>query len=115
MKKSLLPRRVYVFGALLLSGLAVAQQRPTDLQSLPDVPPPPPMVDTGPEPQINIVTRGQDKVEEYRVNGKLYMMKVTPPHGKPYYLIDREGKGAWARQDGVDSRLSVPMWVLGTF
>jgi hypothetical protein len=99
----------------LLAAVAVAQQRPADLQPLPDVPPPPPMVESPDEPQVNIVTRGKDKVEEYRVNGKLYMMKVTPPHGKAYYLIDREGKGVWTPQDGVASRLSVPMWVLGTF
>jgi hypothetical protein len=108
--------RIGVLSALtLFCAAAVAQQRPADLQPLPDVPPPPPMVESPDEPQVNIVARGEDRVEEYRVNGKLYMMKVTPPHGKPYYLIDREGNGAWMRQDGVAGRLSVPMWVLGTF
>jgi hypothetical protein len=100
---------------LLFSGTSVAQKRPVDLQPLPEVPPPPPMVENAPEPQVTIVTRGPDKVEEYRVNGKLYMMKVTPPHGKPYYLVDQQGDGKWARQEGTDTGLRVPQWVITTF
>lgn len=81
-----------------------------------EVPPPPPMIDGDTaEPQVTIVTRGNDRVEEYRVNGKLYMMKVTPPHGKPYYLVDNKGDGQWLRQDDTSSKLSVPMWVITTF
>jgi hypothetical protein len=95
---------------------AAAQTRPADLQPLPEPPPPPSgMVDAGPEPQVTIVKRGQDKVEEFRVNGRLYMMKVTPPHGKPYYLIDNQGDGKWSRHDGIETGLRVPMWVIGTF
>jgi hypothetical protein len=106
------------FAALLLAlALPVmAQQRPADLEPLPVPPPPPPgMIDDSAEPQVTIVKRGQDKVEEYRLNGKLYMMKVTPSHGRPYYLIDQLGDGNWARQDGVGNRLRVPQWVIGTF
>jgi hypothetical protein len=110
-------RPLLILAALpLLFGLsALAQQRPADLQPLPEVPPPPPMVDNAPEPQVTITKRGQDKVEEFRVNGKLYMMKVTPPNGKPYYLLDNNGDGKWSRHDGVESGLSVPMWVIKTF
>jgi hypothetical protein len=100
---------------ILLCQSAFAQQRPADLQPLPEVPPPPPMADNAPEPQVTITKRGDDQVEEYRVNGKLYMMKVTPPHGKPYYLIDNRGNGTWSRQEVGDAKLSVPMWVITTF
>lgn len=101
--------------ALLAASSAFGQQRPADLQPLPEVPPPPPMVDNVPEPQVTIVKRGEDTVEEFRVNGKLYMMKVTPPHGKPYFLVDQKGDGNWSRQDNNDSGLRVPMWVITTF
>jgi hypothetical protein len=44
------------------------------------------------------------------------MMKVTPPHGVPYYLIDNQGSGSWIRNDAMTGNgLSVPMWVIGTF
>jgi hypothetical protein len=96
---------------------AAAQQRPGGLQPIPEPPPPPPgMADPSMEPQVTIIKRGEDKVEEFRVRGKLYMIRVTPPHGKPYYLVDRQGNGAWARQDALDSgSLAVPQWVIGTF
>ena len=104
---------------LLLSALALnvaAQTQPPKLEPIPEPPPPPPgSLNEALEPQVTITRRGEDKVEEFRISGKLYMMKVTPPHGRPYYLIDQLGDGAWARQEGVGSRLRVPQWVIGTF
>lgn len=93
------------------------KQKPPVLQPLPDLPPPPPPPpgyepDPALEPQVTIVKRGEDTVEEYRINGRLYMMKVTPPHGTPYYLIDRDGKGVWDRQDSIGTVLRPPMWVI---
>ena len=101
----------------LLAVLPVAaQNRPADLQPLPDVPPPPPGVyDASLEPQVTIVKRGENKEEEFRSNGKLYMIKVTPPDGVPYYLLDPDGKGAWERKDPLDTSFRVPMWVIGNF
>ncbi len=104
---------------LLLSALALnvaAQTRPPKLEPLPEPPPPPEALNEALEPQVTITKRGEDKVEEYRVSGKLYMLKVTPPGGTPYYLLDHNGDGSFVRQPGsLDSGLRVPMWVIGTF
>ena len=35
-----------------------------------------------------------DLVEPVRQNGRVVAVKVTPPGGKPYYLIDSTGTGA---------------------
>lgn len=98
---------------------AVAQTRPANLEPLPEPPPPPPgmIEDSALEPQVTIRKRGEDKVEEYRMNGKLYMLKVTPPHGTPYYLVDPKGDGGFVREEvaGGDKRIAVPMWVIKTF
>jgi hypothetical protein len=93
-----------------------AQTRPPKLEPLPEPPPPPPgLLNEALEPQVTITRRGEDRVEEFRIGGKLYMQKVTPPHGVPYYLLDQGGNGQWVRQDSKDAGLSVPMWVIGTF
>ena len=104
-----------LFPLILLAALPVwAQQQPADLQPLPAVPPPPPGMeafDEALEPQVTIVKRESETREEFRVKGKLYMVKVTPPHGVPYYLIDKEGKGQMVREDSLPN-LAVPMWVI---
>ena len=61
---------------------------------------------------IRIVRKGEDTVEEYRVNGQLYMIKVTPPHGVPYYLYDDVGNGDFTRRDAQDAGVRVPKWVI---
>lgn len=78
---------------------------------LPEAPPPPAGVDSPDEPQVTITKRGEDKVEEYRINGKLYMLKVTPPHGVPYYLTDDNGDDTWTRQP-TDFGVRTPKWVV---
>ncbi len=97
---------------------AVAQNTPAQnkstAQPIPEPPPPPPGFELDPaaEPQVTIRKRGEDTVEEYRIAGKLYMMKVTPPGGRPYYLIDERGDGKFARQESRDSGTRPPMWVI---
>ncbi len=67
------------------------------------------------EPQVTITKQPVQKVEEFRANGKLYMIKVTPKHGVPYYLVDDKGDGKFARQEGLDSGVRVPRWVIFKF
>ena len=109
-----------LLAALLLCGAlpATAQQaKPPVLQPVPEPPPPPPGYELDPsvEPQVTILKRGTDVVEEYRIGGKLYMIKVTPAVGRPYYLIDQKGDGQFARQDAFDARTRPPMWVIHTW
>lgn len=110
------------FIAILLMGLAVSplafseDTKPNNLQPLPEAPPPPTQeLDPSLEPQVTIIQRGGDTVEEYRINGQLYMMKVIPRKGVAYYLIDSRGDGQFARQDNLDSGVRPPMWVIHEF
>ena len=108
--------RRLIFVLLSAVALSVAAQMPPKLEPIPEPPPPPPGVaNESLEPQVTITRRGEDKVEEFRMSGKLYMLKVTPPHGVSYYLLDNAGDGQWVRQDSKDAGLRVPMWVIGTF
>jgi hypothetical protein len=103
---------------LLLSGLslsAFAQPPvPSDLEPLP----PPPAFDAQEdlgEPEVTITTEKDQTVEEFRANGKLYMIKITPKHGVPYYLVDDRGDGKFTRQESLDSGLRVPQWIIHKF
>ena len=73
---------------VLLSALALnasAQTPMPKLEPIPEPPPPPAgSLNEALEPQVTITKRGEDKVEEFRISGKLYMLKVTPPHGVSY-------------------------------
>ena len=94
---------------------AMAQNNRSAAQPIPEPPPPPPGFELDPaaEPQVTIRKRGDDTVEEYRIGGKMYMMKVTPAGGGPsYYLIDEKGDGKFARQEGPGTGVRPPMWTI---
>ncbi|UTH75320.1 DUF2782 domain-containing protein [Chromobacterium sp. IIBBL 290-4] len=81
------------------------------------VPPPPVITQDNaaePEPEVRLIQKGDDKIEEYRLNGQLYMIKVTPSHGVPYYLIDDNGSGTMKQVD-PNTRIVIPRWVLVRF
>lgn len=67
------------------------------------------------EPSITIRNKGRERIEEFRIKGKLYMVRVVPPKGKPYFLIDQMGRGEFARHEGPAAPTAVPQWVIGTF
>ncbi len=46
------------------------------------------------QPEVTIIHRGKETIEEYRVGGQLYMIKITPSKGLPYYLMDMDGDGS---------------------
>ncbi len=112
---------IILAAAMALVLPAVAQNAPAQSKSaaqpIPEPPPPPPGFELDPalEPQVTIRKRGEDTVEEYRIAGKLYMMKVTPPGGRPYYLVDEIGNGTFARSDGPGQSIRPPMWVIHSF
>ena len=90
---------------------------PPKLEPLPEAAPPPPAVASDPElePQVTIIRRETEAIEEFRVNGRLTMVKVTPRHGRPYYLVADGAEGAFVRRDSLDTGLRVPLWVLFSF
>jgi hypothetical protein len=101
------------FVIVVSSSLAHAQRRPPKLEPLPEPPPPPPMAIE--EPAVRIPVQEGDKIEEVREGGRVVMLKVTPPNGKPYYLVDTTGNGNWMRRDSLDDGVRVPMWPIHTF
>ena len=76
---------------------AVAQQE-TEENTDPAAPPPlvpiPPKVPGEElEPTVTITEREGQRIEEYKQNGRVYMVKITPVKGPPYYYLDEDGDG----------------------
>lgn len=112
------PITVMLLSAALAAG-AQSQPRPLPPGSRPlEEPPPPPIVEPDPalQPQVTIRRDGDLEIQEYRVNGKLYMMRVTPKNGRPYVMVDNKGDGTFSKQDNtLTPHLVVPQWVLVEF
>src|SRR6185295_4022237 len=108
-------RRVLFLVLLGAAAAALAQQRPPKLEPLPEPPPPPVVRDGSDEPRVRIAPQDGDRVEEVREGGRVVMIKVTPPDGTPYYLVDPTGSGNFTRRDSLDPGVRVPMWVIRTF
>ncbi|NOX77126.1 MAG: DUF2782 domain-containing protein [Gammaproteobacteria bacterium] len=52
-------------------------------------------------------------VQELRVNGQLYAVRITPKKGYPYYLVDSDGDGNLeTRNNDLGMKLLIPTWVL---
>jgi hypothetical protein len=104
--------------ALLLAGAGPSWVRAADEriqfdQERPASPPPPAELQGLAEPQVTIQQYDNRSEEEFRVNNNLYMIRVQPRFGAPYYLVDPEGTGSWEQSRhslGMDFR--PPQWAL---
>ena len=93
------PLAVVVF--MCAAAGAFAQDRPPES--------PPPMAESD-EPAVRIPVQEGDRVEEVRVGGRVVMLKVTPPGGKPYYLVD-----PGLHRESLDDGVRFPMWPVYIF
>ncbi|MBP0940016.1 DUF2782 domain-containing protein [Pseudomonas alliivorans] len=60
-------------------------------------------------PDVTIRTDGDKTIQEYRQNGFLYAVKITPKHGKPYFLVRADGTSPnFIRSDQPD--MLIPQW-----
>lgn len=99
----------------MVSGSVEARPPPEDI-------PPPPSIPYAPgseelaEPQVTIIEREDRTIQEYRVNGRLVLVKITPKGGPPYYLVDRSGDGLVDEQiDNIDEASGLVQWVILRF
>lgn len=106
--------------ALLIAGGAAlaqesAEQAPAeaaDLQAPPPLPEKVPQPDI-PPPTVTIRREEGQVVEEYSINGRTYMVRVTPENAPPYYLVDMDGDGDLQRTDmELGPHVLPPHWVI---
>jgi len=88
-------------------------------------PPPAPVPDAPPsvsagveagedfEPEVKITKGKKSTIYEYSIKGQVYMVKIVPRVGYPYYLMDTDGDGSLeSRYNQLDPGLLVPNWML---
>lgn len=61
------------------------------------------------EPDVTIRQEGDRTIEEYRVNGFLYAIKIIPKVGAPYFLVAVDDDGNYMRADQPEG-LRIPSW-----
>lgn len=98
--------RVALLALLAASATVAAQDVPIPPKKLP-----PPGEDVGPTVTIRSSDNG-DRVEEYREGGKVYMVRITPLRGKPYYLYDDDRNGRLDRSDADRHTIAPVYWTL---
>ncbi|MBK8816835.1 MAG: DUF2782 domain-containing protein [Methylococcaceae bacterium] len=98
---------------LLAFPVFAVDEKPPTADPLPEVPEPPLPVQSGEEmePDITIIRKSKKTIHEYRRGGVLYMIKVIPDIGPPYYFIDSNGDGKMdVRGNDLDKGAQVNMW-----
>lgn len=104
---------------MMLGGFSVSvfagQPVPANLEPLAPPPAFSPEPAVNDEPEITIIKQTELTIEEYRSGGRIYMIKVTPKTGAPYYLVDDRGDGKFARQESLDSGFRPPRWIIHKF
>lgn len=102
---------------LAVAAGSASAQGPAKAPPSPEPPPPPPDAsgDSDLAPQVTIIRRDQQVIEEVRIKGELRYIRVTPAHGRPYYLFPDVNGATYIRRDSLDSSLKVPLWVLFSF
>jgi hypothetical protein len=105
----------FALSLLVVPALVAGAEQPLPTLEQVEAPPPPAAVESGEplEPEVTIIQGERETIQEYRVNGQLYMIKVVPKKGYPYYLVDTNGDGRLeTRYTDPGAHLLVPHWVL---
>lgn len=67
------------------------------------------------EPEITIREGQRETIYEYRIRGRVYMVRVQPQIGPPYYLTDTNGDGTLDQRSNSPLNINVNQWVLFTW
>ena len=105
----------FASSAALAQQPATTQAPPTAQESagvpIPEKIPAPASEANAPTVTIRASENG-DVVEEYRQNGQVFMVRITPVRGVPYYLYDDDRNGRLDRSDAEKNDISPVYWTI---
>ena len=101
---------------MMFSNAVIAEEDRPESSGTPEVPDMPMPVEDGEpmEADITITRRGEKTIHEYRMNGKIYKIKVIPDIGPAYYFIDPDGNGEMEEvsESDLDSLIKINQWTI---
>ena len=112
------PVRLLIYGLLVAASVPLwaeeqappASEEVKTPQDQPTQGQPPSVV---PGSDVVIIQHKDETVEEYRIGGRVYMIKVEPGKGVPYYLVDTDGDGKLeTHYSDLTENIVIPQWVL---
>lgn len=92
--------------------LAASETEPVAMPEQPELPQP---VQSGEEmqPDITIIRKGKETIQEFRRNGQIYMIKIVPQVGPAYYMLDTNGDGKMdVKKNDLDKNTDINQWLL---
>ncbi|MFM8342514.1 MAG: DUF2782 domain-containing protein [Methylomonas sp.] len=101
-----------VFLFLTTLTLAATEAEPVAMPEQPELPP---IIQSGEEmqPDITIIRKGKETIQEFRRNGKVYMIKIMPQVGPAYYMLDTNGDGKMdVKKNDLDKNTDINQWLL---
>lgn len=105
-------KRSLLFAMIFLGPAYAADAPPPPPMPVP-ANPPPPAEEGVPSPEVRIYRDKRGVVEEFSVGGSVYMVRITPSQGFPYYLIDHDGDGTLETRDYSPQHPGmIPQWIL---
>ena len=104
---------IFLLAACSLNSVYAANAE--EAAAVPEPPELPAPIQSGEEmqPDITIVKKGGETIQEYRRNGKLYMVKITPAAGPSYFMLDKNGDGVMdVKKNSLDENTNINQWLL---
>ena len=106
------PPAVFAMLAAVAAGPVVAEEGAQQPLPTPVLPAP---IEEGAliEPGVTIIEKDGREIAEYRVNGRLYMIRISPAVAPAYYILDDDGDGHLESVvDDLHRQPAVPQWLL---
>ena len=97
---------------------AITHADTESLTIVPDQPDLPAPVQSGQpmEPDVTIIRRGDESIEEHRINHQVYRVKIKPSIGPSYTLEDINGDGnVDVRHNDNTQGMNINKWTLFTW
>jgi len=105
---------LFLFSVALVPMALRAQDGSGGFLSAPQVPSLPGRYasDSASATEVTITAADEGTVYEYRVKGQVYLVKIQPTVGPPYFLVDSNGDGILDVEERKAPDLAVPQWLL---